>query len=216
MDINTPEFDAYVATEGWHKIQDVVSMEKFLRQAVDRFREFTRLPDQDFENKSLMQQRAWCVLEEQFVGELPDLRMFFTETPDFYDLPRDERKRLLAFADALVNSGRDDAKYAAAMSTLNPVPYEQRLPALSKEQRDALIQFRDANGSDWKPGLIDAWSTSLRGIPQADLLLQVRETFGVRWLKQLTSAELEPAAHSEVIGDEEVESASTRIHHESQ
>jgi len=197
--VDEKDFDGYVAREGWHKIEDVATMERFLRRAAGRYHALDAAWTADCEQLTPTQQRAWSILEGQFVGEGSDLRMFFSETSDFYDQPQTERKRLMSFADNLVNSGRDATRYAAAIAISDQACGKDVTPVLSMEQRDALTQFRDANGRYWKRDLMEHWATGdYRGVKQAGLLQQVRNTFGPKWLKRFDTAD-EPSARSALV-----------------
>ena len=110
-------FDAYIANEQFHKIQRVEMMAEFLLRAARRFHILDAeqsaavnadqmLPD--------MKQKAWEFLYDQFCNSISDLKMFFSETDDYWEQSPEERKRLNAVADALVCSGKDASKIAQA------------------------------------------------------------------------------------------------------
>lgn len=148
------DFDAFVAREGWHEINDVPTMESFLVQARDRFLVLDKLSDDDLTG---IKQQAWAKLDWQFVGERSDLRMFFSETPGFYDLPQVEQARLLKLADSLVNSGRPSAQPATAAPEPAQGPERAYLvvPFKQKDEAKALGARWDRQEQAWfvPPGI---------------------------------------------------------------
>lgn len=115
------EFDAYVANDGFQKIKNVAVMEQFLLRAARRFHvlnaEMAAAINSD-QKLPLVKQEAWETLYFNFVTPYSDLRMFFSETEDFYEQTPEERNRLNAVAEALVCSGKDASKidYAETLS----------------------------------------------------------------------------------------------------
>lgn len=110
-------FDAYVASEQFREIQRVEVMEVFLLRAARRFHvldeEHSAATDTD-QALPDVKQRAWAFLYDQFGMSMSDLRMFFSETDDYYDQSPAERKRLNAVADALVCSAKNVSKIGQA------------------------------------------------------------------------------------------------------
>ena len=109
------ELDAYIAAEGYQNICRVAEMEAFLFRAAKRYHELHREVMSDEEDSvSPTKIAAWSILSDQFTMGCSDLRMFFTETEDYYDQPREERRRLMAIADELVCCGKDAGKIERA------------------------------------------------------------------------------------------------------
>ncbi len=195
-------FDAYVANEHFHKIDSVEVMEDFLLRAARRYQVLDAeqsaavnadqtLPD--------VKQKAWAFLYDQFSNSMSDLRMFFSETDDYYEQSPEERKRLNAVADALVCSAKDVTKIEQAErlgTAAVVVESTGEANGLSDDQRAAVVAFRDANGRDWKEKLGALWMNgnySRRGIDmdQAALLQQVRNELGPEWLVNVKRADLD-------------------------
>lgn len=195
-------FDAYVANEHFHKIDRVEVMEDFLLRAARRYQVLDAeqsaavnadqtLPD--------VKQKAWAFLYDQFSNSMSDLRMFFSETDDYYEQSPEERKRLNAVADALVCSAKDVTKIEQAErlgTAAVVVESTGEANGLSDDQRAAVVAFRDANGRDWKEKLGALWMNgnySRRGIDmdQAALLQQVRNELGPEWLVNVKRADLD-------------------------
>lgn len=186
--------DDFIAHERWHEIADAASMESLLIRALNRFRTLDTKP---LDELSPIQARAFDVLHAQFVGDLPDLRMFFTECDDFWDLPKHQRRQYLDLADALQNSGKDQRKYEAAMKVSEQIHAKKDDAALTPEQAQALAKFRDDHGRYWKRDLWEHWATGdYRGVEGAGLLQQVRNTLGPKWLRRVSVAELQAAANA--------------------
>jgi hypothetical protein len=153
------DFDAYVANEGYQQVQSVATMEVFLLRAANRFhtldQDRSKLLDDDeaFDAWPKDKHKAWANLTDQFCDSTSDLRMFFSETPDYYEHSAAERKRLTAFAEALVNSGKDadrikqaQAKYG---STKAPAPYDAN-------NMDAAVAYTKATKALFARGEYDA------------------------------------------------------------
>lgn len=194
-------FDAYMANEHFHKIERVEVMEDFLLRAAHRFHvldaEQSAAINAD-QTLPAVKQKAWEFLYDQFSNSMSDLRMFFSETDDYYDQSPEERKRLNVVADLLVNSAKDASKIEQAerLGATAEVGMADESNDLSDKQRAAVVAFRDANGRDWKEKLGALWMNgnySRRGIDmdQAALLQQVRNQFGPEWLVNVTRADLE-------------------------
>lgn len=194
-------FDAYMANEHFHKIVRVEVMEDFLLRAAHRFHvldaEQSAAINAD-QTLPAVKQKAWEFLYDQFSNSMSDLRMFFSETDDYHDQLPEERKRLNAVADLLVNSAKDASKIEQAerLGATAEVGMADESNDLSDKQRAAVVAFRDANGRDWKEKLGALWMNgnySRRGIDmdQAALLQQVRNQFGPEWLVNVTRADLE-------------------------
>jgi hypothetical protein len=194
-------FDAYMANEHFHKIERVEVMEDFLLRAARRFHvldaEQSAAINAD-QTLPAVKQKAWEFLYDQFSNSMSDLRMFFSETDDYHDQSPEERKRLNAVADLLVNSAKDASKIEQAerLGATAEVGMADESNDLSDKQRAAVVAFRDANGRDWKEKLGALWMNgnySRRGIDmdQAALLQQVRNQFGPEWLVNVTRADLE-------------------------
>ena len=113
--MSNSEFDAYIAAEGYHAISRVAEMEDFLLRAAKRYHELHReIMSDDDDTISPTKMKAWSILSDQFTMSCSDLRVFFSETEDYYDQPREERRRLMAIADELVCSGNDAGKIERA------------------------------------------------------------------------------------------------------
>lgn len=109
------ELDALIGNERFQEIKSIEVMEDFLVAAARRYHamnaEIRKLIDDDdydcwFENK----RKAWAKLESMFVDPHSFLLAFFSETDGYYDRPYQERKRMIGFAAALVECGRDASK----------------------------------------------------------------------------------------------------------
>lgn len=195
-------FDAYMANEHFHKIERVEVMEDFLLRAARRFHvldvEQSAAINAD-ETLPAVKQKAWEFLYDQFSNSMSDLRMFFSETDDYYEQSPEERKRLNAVADALVCSAKDVTKIEQAErlgAAAVVVESTGEANGLSDDQRAAVVAFRDANGRDWKEKLGALWMNgnySRRGIDmdQAALLQQVRNELGPEWLVNVKRADLD-------------------------
>lgn len=195
-------FDAYMANEHFHKIERVEVMEDFLLRAARRFHvldvEQSAAINAD-ETLPAVKQKAWEFLYDQFSNSMSDLRMFFSETDDYYEQSPEERKRLNAVADALVCSAKDVTKIEQAErlgAAAVVVDSTGEANGLSDDQRAAVVAFRDANGRDWKEELGALWMNgnySRRGIDmdQAALLQQVRNELGPEWLVNVKRADLD-------------------------
>lgn len=110
------ELDAYIAAEGFQAICRVAEMEDFLIRAAKRYHELHKEVMSDEEDDPICptKMKVWGILAEQFTMSCSDLRVFFSETEDYYDQPREERRRLMAIADELVCSGNDAGKIERA------------------------------------------------------------------------------------------------------
>lgn len=192
--------DIYVVNEQFQEIQHVAVMETFLLQAARRLHvlnaSFVAATEADCE-LPMIQQKAWEVLRDQFDNPAADLRMFFSETDDYHDQSPEERKRLNAVADLLVNSAKDASKIEQAerLGATAEVGMADESNDLSDKQRAAVVAFRDANGRDWKKKLGALWmngnySRSGIDMDQAALLQQVRNQFGPEWLENVAAADL--------------------------
>jgi hypothetical protein len=110
-------FDAYVAEEHFQCIERVAVMEQFLIRAARRYHALVsqqlHLSD-DADPAVALKLKARDFLREQFGPAYSDLRMFFSETDDFPDQPVEERKRLMAVAEALQCSALNASKIDAA------------------------------------------------------------------------------------------------------
>lgn len=106
-------FDAFIGAEQYRQIQHVNAMESFLLRAARRF--YVLDADQNRAASSgltlpLQKQKAWEFCHWNFGMPFSDLRMFFSETEDFYSQTTSERRRLYAVADILVGSAKDKAR----------------------------------------------------------------------------------------------------------
>lgn len=113
------EFDAFIARESWFEIDDVSTIEVLLLRAAERFHVLDALMRRDMSDDTswtTKQDRTWSVLHGLFCSPIADLRMFFSETGSFFELPPSERKRLVQIADLLVGSGRDATRLADAQA----------------------------------------------------------------------------------------------------
>lgn len=60
------------------------------------------------------------------------------------------------------------------------------LDDLNPDQRARLIEFRDANGPQWREKLSNHWwSGTDANLPDGHLLRQIRNQFGPQWLSKL-------------------------------
>lgn len=108
--VQLDEFEDYIARCGYCKIQNVSVMEQFLIRAAKHFHKLNQeyqsalAADTEFPRQRM---NVWGFLHEQFSTEYADLRIFFSETDDYYNQSPEERKRLHCVADALLRSAKD-------------------------------------------------------------------------------------------------------------
>lgn len=116
------ELDAFIARESWFDIDNVSTIERLLLRAAERFHMLDALMRCDTSDTSwtVERDRTWSVLHQLFCSPIADLRMFFSETAGFHELPASERKRLYQIADVLVGSGRDAIRLNAAKALSTP------------------------------------------------------------------------------------------------
>jgi len=108
--VDNAAFDTYVLREGFQAIQSVMIMEAFLLSAAQRcvaLRHESDGLDDDDALEAFHQSdrgRALLILEDWFCLQSSDLAMFFQETSDYWEQPKQVRNRLRQFAETLVGS----------------------------------------------------------------------------------------------------------------
>jgi hypothetical protein len=186
-------FDSYIANEGFHEIVRVEVMETFLLRAARRYHVLDTEQSEAINADQTVpgiKQKAWSFLHDQFSVPNSDLRMFFSETDDFWEHNAPERKRLYQIADLLTNSGRDPARIDVAQAI---ALVRTETPDLSPEHITALRSFKEKMGSTWKADLNEAWTTGDKnywGSSQVKELKELQDVLGYKWLRTLSDEEL--------------------------
>lgn len=94
------------------------------------------------------------------------------------------------------DEGGGSAQVEPSPKTLQAGVKGSALDALSAQQREALVAFREANGRGWKDKLRAGWARAALPGP----LQQIRNEYGPVWLSELTAADFAEAVRLEGSG----------------